>query len=223
QTGQSCQVTAQMVLVCCWRSMKEISLLLGLLCQNLPLQSTPDSKDGLLMFHQVREIGEYFKCQLLQSRHRGAFELAYVGFVKLTEMLTSCNNRDLQKLPQQWLEEVLLEVKSSSPVSKLCATRRSAGIPFYIQALVSSEPRGSNLGLLKLTMKELISLALPLAMCQDEHATIPQVHALNILRALFRDTRLGENVIPYVADGIQAAILGFTSPVWAVSHNLLTL
>ncbi|XP_072366552.1 thyroid adenoma-associated protein isoform X3 [Scyliorhinus torazame] len=219
QTGQSCQVTAQMVLVCCWRSMKEISLLLGLLCQNLPLQSTPDSKDGLLMFHQVREIGEYFKCQLLQSRHRGAFELAYVGFVKLTEMLTSCNNRDLQKLPQQWLEEVLLEVKSSSPVSKLCATRRSAGIPFYIQALVSSEPRGSNLGLLKLTMKELISLALPLAMCQDEHATIPQVHALNILRALFRDTRLGENVIPYVADGIQAAILGFTSPVWAVRNS----
>ncbi|XP_078085820.1 thyroid adenoma-associated protein [Mustelus asterias] len=219
QTGQACQVTAQMVLVCCWRSMKEISLLLGLLCQNLPLQSTPDSEDGLLMFNQVGEIGEYFKCQLLQSRHRGAFELAYVGFVKLTEMLTSCNNSDLQKLPQQWLEEVLQEVKSSSPASKLCATRRSAGIPFYIQALVSSEPRSSNLGLLKLTMKELISLALPSATCQDEHATIPQVHALNILRALFRDTRLGENVIPYVADGIQAAILGFTSPVWAVRNS----
>ncbi|XP_078413288.1 thyroid adenoma-associated protein isoform X1 [Cetorhinus maximus] len=219
RTGQSCQVTAQMVLVCCWRSMKEISLLLGLLCQNLPLQSTPDSKDGLLTFNQVGEIGEYFKCQLLQSRHRGAFELAYVGFVKLTEMLTSCNNRDLQKLPQQWLEEVLQEIKSSSPASKLCATRRSAGIPFYIQALVSSEPRGSNLGFLKLTMKELISLALPLVTCQDEPATIPQVHALNILRALFRDTRLGENVIPYVADGIQAAILGFTSPIWAVRNS----
>ncbi|XP_067901270.1 thyroid adenoma-associated protein isoform X3 [Heterodontus francisci] len=219
QAGQSCQVTAQMVLVCCWRSMKEISLLLGLLCQNLPLQSTADSKDGLLMLHQVGEIGEYFKCQLLQSRHRGAFELAYVGFVKLTKMLTSCNNTALQKLPQQWLEDVLQEVKSSAPASKLCATRRSAGIPFYVQALVSSEPRGSNLGLLKLTMKELISLAIPLAMCQEEHATIPQVHALNILRALFRDTKLGENVIPYVADGIQAAILGFTSPVWAVRNS----
>lgn len=48
-----------------------------------------------------------------------------------------------------------------------------------------------------------------------------QVHALNILRALFRDTRLGENIMPYVADGIQAAILGFVSPVWAVSPFLL--
>ncbi|XP_048392441.2 thyroid adenoma-associated protein isoform X2 [Stegostoma tigrinum] len=219
QAGQSCHVTAQMVLVCCWRSMKEVSLLLGFLCQNLPLQSTPDLKDGLLMLHQVGEIGEHFKCQLLQSRHRGAFELAYVGFVKLTEMLTSCKNSDLQKLPQQWLEEVLHEVKSSIPTSKLCATRRSAGIPFYVQALVSSEPRGSNMSLLKLTMKELISLAIPSSICQDENVTIPQVHSLNILRALFRDTKLGENVIPYVAEGIQAAILGFTSPVWAVRNS----
>lgn len=44
-----------------------------------------------------------------------------------------------------------------------------------------------------------------------------QVHALNILRALYRDTRLGENIVPFVSDGMQAAILGFTSPVWAVS------
>lgn len=48
-----------------------------------------------------------------------------------------------------------------------------------------------------------------------------QVHALNILRALFRDTRQGENVMPFVADGVQAAVLGFTSPVWAVSLHLL--
>ena len=39
----------------------------------------------------------------------------------------------LQQLPARWLSEVLEEVKSSDPSSKLCATRRSAGIPFYIQ------------------------------------------------------------------------------------------
>ncbi len=36
---------------------------------------------------QVEGVGKYFQEQLLQSRHRGAFELAYVGFVRLTEML----------------------------------------------------------------------------------------------------------------------------------------
>lgn len=38
----------------------------------------------------------------------------------------------LQQLPAQWLKEVLEEVKCSDPSSKLCATRRSAGIPFYL-------------------------------------------------------------------------------------------
>ncbi|XP_019371913.1 PREDICTED: thyroid adenoma-associated protein isoform X1 [Gavialis gangeticus] len=215
----TCDVTAQMVLVCCWRSMKEVSLLLGMLCKLLPLKATSESSDGLITEEQIKDIGNYFKHHLLQSRHRGAFELAYTGFVKLTETLSRCNNERLQRLPEQWLCSVLEEIKSCDPSSKLCATRRSAGIPFYVQALLASEPKKSTTNLLKITMKELISLAMPL---NDSTSTIPQVHALNILRALFRDTRLGENIIPYVADGIQAAILGFTSPVWAV-RNASTL
>ncbi|KAM5252050.1 tRNA (32-2'-O)-methyltransferase regulator THADA isoform 1-T1 [Hipposideros larvatus] len=214
--GKTCDVTAQMVLVCCWRSMKEVALLLGTLCQLLPMQPVPASPDGLLTVEQVKEIGDHFKQHLLQSRHRGAFELAYTGFVKLTEILNRCPNVSLQKLPEQWLWNVLEEIKSSDPSSKLCATRRSAGIPFYIQALLASEPKKGKMDLLKITMKELISLAGP---TDDSQSTVPQVHALNILRALFRDTRLGENIIPYVADGAKAAILGFTSPVWAVRNS----
>ncbi|XP_069810892.1 tRNA (32-2'-O)-methyltransferase regulator THADA isoform X2 [Dendropsophus ebraccatus] len=215
----SCNVTAQMVLVCCWRSMKEVSLLLGLLCQSLPLQTDLTSPEGLITVEQVNEMGDYFKHHLLQSRHRGAFELAYVGFVKLTEMLIGCKEESLRCLPRQWLCNVLEEIKCSDPSSRLCATRRSAGIPFYIQALLASEPKNSKAGLLKMTMKELISLAMPSSDLSGNNSTIPQVHALNILRAVFRDTRLGENVIPYVGEGTQAAILGFTSPVWAVRNS----
>lgn len=36
-------------------------------------------------------------------------------------------------MPEQWLSSVLEEIKSCDPSSTLCATRRSAGIPFYIQ------------------------------------------------------------------------------------------
>ncbi|KAM4824437.1 tRNA (32-2'-O)-methyltransferase regulator THADA-like [Urocitellus parryii] len=92
--GKTCDVTAQMVLVCCWRSMKEVALLLGTLCQLLPMQSMPESSDGLLTEDQVKEIGDYFKQHLLQSRHRGAFELAYTGFVKLTEILNRMTGRE---------------------------------------------------------------------------------------------------------------------------------
>ncbi|XP_014738632.1 PREDICTED: thyroid adenoma-associated protein isoform X1 [Sturnus vulgaris] len=213
---QACDVTAQMVLVCCWRSMKEVSLLLGTLCKLLPSHTTSEPSDGLITVEQVKNIGDYFKHHLLQSRHRGAFELAYAGFVQLTEMLSRCNNESLHKMPERWLSSVLEEIKSCDPSSSLCATRRSAGIPFYIQALLASEPKKSKTDLLKMTMKELISLAAPL---NESSSVIPQVHALNILRALYRDTRLGENIMPYVADGIKASILGFMSPVWAVRNS----
>ncbi|NWV02043.1 THADA protein, partial [Upupa epops] len=213
---QTCDVTAQMVLVCCWRSMKEVSLLLGTLCKLLPQQAASKPSDELITVEQVKNIGDYFKHHLLQSRHRGAFELAYAGFVQLTETLSRCSDESLRKMPEQWLSHVLEEIKSCDPSSTLCATRRSAGIPFYIQALLASESKKSKLDLLKMTMKELIPLAAPLS---ESSNVIPQVHALNILRALFRDTRLGENIMTYVADGIQAAILGFTSPIWAVRNS----
>lgn len=214
--SQICDVTAQMVLVCCWRSMKEVSLLLGTLCKLLPTQASSEPSHGLITVEQVKNIGDYFKHHLMQSRHRGAFELAYAGFVQLTETLSRCNSESLRKMPEQWLRCVLEEIKSCDPSSTLCATRRSAGIPFYIQALLASEPKKGKMDLLKMTIKELMSLASP---SSEPPSAIPQVHALNILRALFRDTRLGENIMPYVADGIQAAILGFTSPIWAVRNS----
>ncbi|XP_017296045.1 thyroid adenoma-associated protein isoform X2 [Kryptolebias marmoratus] len=216
--SEAYRVTAQMVLVCCWRSMKEVSMLLAQLVQNLPVIQTTSTQAGLITEEQVEGVGLYFRQQLLQSRHRGAFELASVGFVRLTDMLCRSGSGTLQQLPARWLSEVLAEVKSSDPSSKLCATRRSAGIPFYIQALLSSEPKSSSCSLLKKTMKELIALALPSA-DRTAGCTVPQVHALNVLRALYRDTRLGENIVPFVADGMQAAVLGFTSPVWAVRNS----
>uniref|UniRef100_A0A8C4Z6R2 tRNA (32-2'-O)-methyltransferase regulator THADA n=1 Tax=Gadus morhua TaxID=8049 RepID=A0A8C4Z6R2_GADMO len=219
--GEGYRVTAQMVLVCCWRSMKEVAMMLGELCQSLPLQynHVDEAHTGLVTEEQVEGVGLYFRQQLLQSRHRGAFELAYVGFVRLTEMLCRSGSQSLQKLPSRWLREVLQEVKSSDPSSKLCATRRSAGIPFYIQALLSSEPKASSCSLLRMTMRELTSLAAPSADQDDKNSTVSQVHALNILRALYRDTRLGENIIPFVSEGMQAAVLGFTSPIWAVRNS----
>lgn len=55
--GEGYRVTAQMVLVCCWRSMKEVAMLLGQLCQSLPLHFTNEnshSHQGLITKEQVR-------------------------------------------------------------------------------------------------------------------------------------------------------------------------
>jgi hypothetical protein len=48
-----------------------------------------------------------------------------------------------------------------------------------------------------------------------------QVHALNILRALFRSSQLGEHVAPHVAAGFSVALQAFRGDTWAVSYNFL--
>ena len=52
--AQTERVTAQMLLVCCWRSMKEVSLLLGQLALAAPLCSGADCS-GLVTQRQVRQ------------------------------------------------------------------------------------------------------------------------------------------------------------------------
>jgi hypothetical protein len=44
-----------------------------------------------------------------------------------------------------------------------------------------------------------------------------RIHALNILRSLFRHSLLGESVTPYIAQGVIVAIQGFKGKTWAVS------
>ena len=44
-----------------------------------------------------------------------------------------------------------------------------------------------------------------------------RVHGLNILRALFRNNKLGEAMNPFLERGFLCAIQGFKSAIWAVS------
>ncbi|VDH97201.1 Hypothetical predicted protein [Mytilus galloprovincialis] len=201
--------------VCCWRSIKEVSLLLGLLCTNVPVKNTGDQDSGSLMTcEQIDEIGSYFKTQLLESIHRGAFELAYAGFVKMCDMLWRSSIPDLYKRPKLWLSHLMTEIQSVS--SKLCATRRSAGVPFYVQALVTTEPLTTGRQCFKQAMIDLLKLALT----EESHnLSESKVHSLNILRAMYRDTRLGEDVTPFISGGLQAAILGFKSKFWGICNS----
>lgn len=83
-----------------------------------------------LIIGQIKTLGYMSVCDHLHDR-------VYVCVC----VCVRSGSQFLQQLPARWLSEVLEEIKSSDPSSKLCATRRSAGIPFYIQVCKEgSEP-----------------------------------------------------------------------------------
>ncbi|XP_046749353.1 thyroid adenoma-associated protein homolog isoform X2 [Diprion similis] len=132
--------TPQMVLLCAWRTVKEVSLIFGYVTFKLPIDGMNEVA-GLLTENQVIQIGEHFVTLLSETKHRGAFEQAHVGFGLLCRRLWHLPKEcALKQLPKIWLLELLLAVTGLSPRdSKLCATRRSAGVPFMVQALLTSE------------------------------------------------------------------------------------
>ncbi|XP_034254702.1 thyroid adenoma-associated protein homolog [Thrips palmi] len=211
------KATAQMVLLCSWRTVKEVSLLLGKLSDCCPI--LPDT-DGLLNEDQILAIGVHLTTLLEETKHRGAFEQAYVGFGLLASRLWRNSRKSLQELPQKWLSELMEAIQSDDiSMNKLCATRRSAGVPYLVQALVSAELQtGLSLHTLQWTMSQLLGCA-----ADKERHVECHTHALNILRALYRHAPLAEHVAPYISEGVIVAISGFRGETWAVRNSATLL
>ena len=71
---------------------------------------------------------------LCETKHRGAFEQAHVGFGQLCKRLSHLQGEKLKELPRYWLQQIMLAIIGlTTENSKLCSTRRSAGVPFMVQ------------------------------------------------------------------------------------------
>lgn len=217
--------TPQMILLCAWRTVKEVSLLLGDISFRAPLIS--EKKDGLITAAQLIAIGDHFLELLSKTKHRGAFEQCYFGFAKVCLRLWTCQESQLHNLPTQMLNDMISSISGEKTdthnelmqMENLCSTRRSAGLPFMIQALITAELRISSKKSFHFVMKSLIRFC---RQGTDERFLETRTHSLNILRALFRCTDLNEAIAEYVADGIKCAILGYGADTW-IERNSSTL
>ncbi|KAL1138521.1 hypothetical protein AAG570_008584 [Ranatra chinensis] len=191
-----------MVLLCSWRTVKDVSLLLGELTERAPISG--EGANSLLTQNQVIAIGDHLTTLLAETKHRGAFEQAYVGFCKLASRLWRFPSGNLHELPTKWLNETLLEITTNG---KLCATRR----------LICTELEIGGGKCFKNSMDVLLQLG-----GSQESSKETRTHAMNILRSLFRNSRLGEMVNPYVPQGIALAVQGFSANTWG-ERNSATL
>ncbi|CAG8542666.1 17838_t:CDS:10 [Funneliformis caledonium] len=204
----------QVILSFCWRAVKEASSLLAIILSRAPIAVNLENSFSILNYEKVRKGGELFRTLLTSIRHRGAFSAVYPGYVAVCARLLNSSQVKFVELPKIWLENSFSNINTNS----ISITRRSAGLPLCILAIVSSEPKNCKV-LLPWNMKALIEIGSQ-APSEDFNQTIdlPQVHAFNILRTIFMDAKLGTDVLPYISDGFTLAIKGFSSPSWAVRN-----
>lgn len=98
-------------------------------------------------------------------------------------------------------------------------TRRSAGIPCLMTGLLSANAPELPLDQI---LRNLIDIASKPAQQGEKDATqLPQVHAFNTLREIFRGsllTSLGANAENYIPDCLELAASGLRSEVWAIRN-----
>jgi hypothetical protein len=196
----------QVILSCCWRAVKEASSLLEVIVSKAPA-SPQESEVTILTHDDLVKGGSLFRHLLTNIRHRGAFSAVYPAYVSLNTRLLTSRDATISQIPAQWLQENLDSLTSSN----ISITRRSAGLPLCILAIVSSEPSVKK-DLLSRAMKYLMKLASEEPPVDaDQRIDLPQVHAYNIMRTIFMDSKLGTHVLEYASGGFSLAINGFSS------------
>ncbi|CAG8583610.1 17683_t:CDS:10 [Cetraspora pellucida] len=207
----------QVILSCCWRAVKEASALLAIILSRAPMAATLIDNEAILNYEQVRDGGALFRTLLTSIRHRGAFSAVYPGYVLVCSRLLDSPQIEFVELPKTWLKEDICAITTNS----ISITRRSAGLPLCILAIVSSEPSTRKI-LLPWAMKTLLDIGSqkisPDGDVDQQTIDLPQVHSFNILRTIFMDAKLGADVLPYVSDGFMLAINGFCSYSWAIRN-----
>uniref|UniRef100_A0AAQ4RRM0 Si:ch211-225b11.4 n=1 Tax=Gasterosteus aculeatus aculeatus TaxID=481459 RepID=A0AAQ4RRM0_GASAC len=222
EDGEECVLLTEehnLVLTCCWVSLKEVGILLGSLVEKI-LSESQTSK-CLLATEDLRRASKVFKNILLKCRHWGAVEGCGAGFIKFCASLLSSNDPELSDIPAHMLKQGLEVVRSPRLTS---VTRRAAGLPMLILCVVSAEEASKKRPLLSLSMQTLLETArTPLPENWDQTLDLPQVCAVHTLQALVRGSGLGVAVLQFAP---AVAILSLTllrSPCWAMRNAALQL
>ncbi|KAK6354794.1 hypothetical protein TWF696_003927 [Orbilia brochopaga] len=210
------QLNSQGFLSYSWRVVSEASSLLGTIAKFAPKSFATSSEAGQFL----QNCGELLIEQLTSIRHRGSLSSI---FPALTSICFQCLTTDsYRSQPSMWLDRLLKIVSTSGKL----ITRRSAGLPMAIGAVIISEIQAKRKPLafleyafasFKKTLHASMSVGEALSV-QADNLELPQVHALNCIRFLFMDSHLSDVIDPYVSISVGLAFSCFRSHIWALRN-----
>ena len=106
-------------------------------------------------------------------------------------------------------QETLRSIQAKSDA----ITRRSAGIPAAMSALLAAEPQQGG-KLFPRAMKDLVAETLVEAQSANiEESRLPQVHALNCIKEIFTTSKLSVASEAYIGQGLELAAKTLNSPM----------
>jgi hypothetical protein len=120
-----------------------------------------------------------FSRVLFTCRHRGVLEAFAGALADVSNHLAACKSSKLARLPEEWLSSHMKRLEDSAnpdaddSVTALSVTRRSAGLPYVVLALLQHPQRAK---VLRLCIPRLLALgAAPVDEAHDERVDPPQV------------------------------------------------
>ncbi|KAB8289792.1 hypothetical protein EYC80_010425 [Monilinia laxa] len=159
------------------------------------------------------KVGNLTFQQLSNLRHRGAFSTVSLTFAKCCQ-LSQCNASS--ELLDVWYKGALQCI-----FEQASTTRRSAGIPALITGLLSANGKSPAF---EDVMMELKSLARrPVTLSGTDETNLPQVHAMNCVKEIFKSSTLGKRSDKHIPDCLQLAADSLTSDIWAIRNCGLLL
>ena len=202
------------VIVGSWLLIKSVSLLLGNLIKEIPLQINDKDEKYILTNNQVQISAEKLLFVLLSTRHKGVLEKTYIGFELICSRIFESSITELLQYPPKWLDILLDRITNSANI----ITRRSAGIPFAVNAILRSEARQSlNIQpYLNSIMDKLISMIIN--PCNSNIDEMSIVHSFNVLRSILKDKILGSLVDSWIAKYFEATIDALSHSSWAIRN-----
>ena len=191
----------------CWRSLKESSALLAtmLACEG----HYTGFKEEALSSAQLISIGVLCLTQLSELRHRGAFSTVASTFLECCSKCVRSTNSVNATMPIVWFQE---HVKPCIVEKAKSLTRRSAGIPSMAAAILAALPPGKSFdGLISWLQETARHFS-------DDQVELPQVHALNCLKDIISNSRLGEKTEPYLEETLEISVDCLFHHVWAIRN-----
>ncbi|KAF2675118.1 hypothetical protein BT63DRAFT_420345 [Microthyrium microscopicum] len=205
-------LTTKDILSYSWRALKEASGVIRTLVLKASI-SKAGTTPGCLLENDFDKLTQLTFDALTQLRHRGAFSAVALAFAACCER----NSREsrLTTLGKLYDQTLTCLRQSGSTI-----TRRSAGIPPLMVGILSVDVDGS---LLKRAIHDLQSTAKSEAIDLSEGGSLPQVHALNCLKAIFTTSNLAGVSEVYIPEAIDLAGQCVNSKIWAIRNCGLML